>query len=108
MSVVRDHGVRTVFSLGAGLDTRPWRLDLPAGVCWIEADFPHMIAYKGRALAGETPRCRLEQIPADLSDPASRDAVFERAPAKGGLAITEGVLMYLSAETVNALADRPE
>ncbi len=29
----------TVLSVGCGLDTRPWRLDLPANLRWIEIDF---------------------------------------------------------------------
>ena len=39
-------GIDTVVNLGAGLDTRPYRLNLPSSLRWIEIDFPHMIKYK--------------------------------------------------------------
>ena len=32
-------GCDTVLNLGAGLDTRPYRLELPASLRWIEVDF---------------------------------------------------------------------
>ncbi|HJT89762.1 MAG TPA: class I SAM-dependent methyltransferase, partial [Bryobacteraceae bacterium] len=96
-------GLRTVVSLGAGLDTRPWRLDLPAGLRWIEVDFPGILDYKARTLAGEKPKCQVERIPADLNDPARRAAVFGAAGGPA-LMISEGVLMYLPAGTVAALA----
>src|SRR5688572_11381442 len=31
--------IDTVINLGAGLDTRPYRLKLPANLIWIEVDF---------------------------------------------------------------------
>src|SRR5690349_16595887 len=49
-------GVRTILDLGAGLDARPYRMDLPADLRFIEADLPHVIAYKEERLAGDTPR----------------------------------------------------
>ena len=30
LDTVAEHGIATVLSIGAGLDTRPWRLELPA------------------------------------------------------------------------------
>src|SRR5690348_11453053 len=39
LGAVASDGLRTVIMLGAGLDTRPWRLDIPAGLHWIEVDF---------------------------------------------------------------------
>src|SRR5579884_2288764 len=48
--------IATVLSVGCGLDTRPWRLDLPSDLRWIEVDFPDMLEYKERLMAGETPR----------------------------------------------------
>ena len=61
-------GVDAVINLGAGLDTRPYRMDLPATLRWIEVDFPQMIAYKSEKIEGQQPVCRLERIAADLSD----------------------------------------
>ena len=54
-------GVDTIINLGAGLDTRPYRMDLPRSLRWIEVDYFHVIALKETRLAEETPRCRLER-----------------------------------------------
>src|SRR5579875_2745387 len=39
-------GCDRVLNLAAGLDTRPYRLDLPADFPWIEADLPKLLAEK--------------------------------------------------------------
>jgi len=101
---VRDLGIATVVSVGCGLDARPYRLDLPAGLRWIEVDFPAMLDYKAAALASDRPQCRLERLPADLSDPVQRHAVFAAASGAPGLMITEGLLEYLPARAVEGLA----
>jgi methyltransferase (TIGR00027 family) len=101
--VVRDHSIATVLSVGCGLDARPWRLGLPPELRWIEFDLPAMIEYKSGVLAGETPRVRLERRVADVTDPAQRAKII--AAAEGPtLMITEGLLMYLPADAVEALA----
>lgn len=104
-SAVAD-GVDTVLNLGAGLDTRPYRMDLPESLRWIEVDFPHVLALKEERLAGERPRCRLSRIAADLTDASARRAVLDTAAsgAKGVLVLTEGVVPYLRSEDVAALA----
>jgi methyltransferase (TIGR00027 family) len=99
--------IETVVNLGAGLDTRPWRLDLPAGLRWIEADYPDMLQYKATKLAGEKPRCRLEQIPTDLANARDREALFSRIGGAPALMITEGLLMYLPREAFDSIAQEP-
>ena len=37
--------IPTVLSVGFGLDTRPWRLELPPELRWIEVDFADMLDY---------------------------------------------------------------
>lgn len=96
--------IATVLSVGCGLDTRPWRLDLAPDLRWIEVDFPDMLDYKERLMAGESPRCRRERLTADLNDPAQRRALIESAGSQPALMITEGLLMYLPAATVEDLA----
>src|ERR1051325_106529 len=44
-------GTDMVINLAAGLDTRPYRMDLPSSLQWIEVDFPAMIDYKKEILA---------------------------------------------------------
>jgi methyltransferase (TIGR00027 family) len=99
-------GVDLVLNLGAGLDTRPYRMRLPKHLRWIEADFPHVLEAKESALAGEAPACRLERRPADLSDDGARRAFLDEVAgsAKKIFVITEGVVPYLTNEQVDVLA----
>jgi len=99
-------GADTILNLGAGLDTRPYRMDLPASLRWIEADFPQMIEWKESKLAGETPRCRLERVAIDLADDAQREKFLSEVAASSQktLVVTEGVIPYLTPEQVTALA----
>ena len=39
-----------VVLLGAGMDTRPWRLPLPAGTLWLEVDQADVAAAKKKLL----------------------------------------------------------
>jgi methyltransferase (TIGR00027 family) len=106
MDLVRNEGVDVVLNLAAGLDARPWRLDLPPSLRWVDVDLPGMTESKARAMAGETPRCRHEAIAADLADAAQRREVLARVGGMGGkaLVITEGLLIYLAPDDVAALA----
>ncbi len=96
--------VAVVLSIGCGLDTRPWRLALPPDLRWIEVDFPDMLDYKDSLMASEKPHCRRERLTADITDPGQRNALYAMAGPEPGLMITEGLLMYLPAATVDALA----
>ena len=99
-------GVGVVLNLASGLDTRPYRLSLPAHVKWIEADLPVIIDFKAQALAGERPSCSMERVALDVADPGARQEVLIRArdAAERVLVITEGLLVYLEAEQVASLA----
>lgn len=100
-------GVDAVINLGAGLDTRPYRMELPPAFQWVEADFPHMIDYKAKVLHDHTPRCQLQRVGVDLSDAAARRGFLESAVpgAKKILVLTEGVIPYLTEEQVAGLAE---
>jgi methyltransferase (TIGR00027 family) len=101
-----QQGIDTVLNLGAGLDTRPYRMDLPPTLLWIEADFPHVFDFKEERLRNAEPRCQLERVCIDLSDAGSRQQLFDGVSTQGKriLVITEGVTPYLSIEDVAALA----
>lgn len=112
-------GCDRVLNLAAGLDTRPYRLALPADFVWVEADLPDLLAEKETALAGETPHCVLVRRPVDLADPTARAQFLDEAlgplgaapAANKALVLTEGLLAYLDPETVAELAHalaRPE
>ncbi|MDR7098776.1 methyltransferase (TIGR00027 family) [Lysobacter niabensis] len=98
-------GAATVLNLAAGLDARPYRLDLPPTLRWLHVDLPDMVDYFRSHMAGETPRCELEFIAADLREADARRDVFARAAEHGPvLVITEGLLVYLEPENVAELA----
>jgi methyltransferase (TIGR00027 family) len=106
-------GCDRVLNLAAGLDTRPYRLHLPAELTWVEADLPKLLAEKTQLLADQTPRCRLTRTAVDLADPQARDDFFNTAleGATKALVLTEGLLMYLEDRDVVALSEaitRPE
>jgi methyltransferase (TIGR00027 family) len=100
-----QQGAATVLNLAAGLDARPFRLDLPASLRWLHVDLPDMIDYYRSHMDRESPRCRLEYVAADLREADARRDVFARAAEHGPvLAITEGLLIYLEQDDVTALA----
>ena len=106
-------GCDRVLNLAAGLDTRPYRLDLPPDLLWIEADLPQLLAEKTELLADQKPVCRLTRKAVDLIDPVARRAFFNEAldGASKALVLTEGLLMYLEDRDVVALSEaikRPE
>jgi len=100
-------GADTIINLAAGLDARPYRMNLPPTLKWVEVDLPPLLAYKEEILRADKPNCRLERIPADLADRAARRKLLERldASAKNALLITEGLLIYLSPDDARAFAD---
>jgi methyltransferase (TIGR00027 family) len=104
LEALASEKIATVLSLGSGLDTRPWRLELPPDLRWIEVDFADLLDYKEALMSGETPRCCRERITADLNDAAERRTIYAAAGPAPALMITEGLLMYLPASTVEALA----
>lgn len=101
---IRD-GVDCVVNLAAGLDARPYRMDLPASLTWIEVDLPEILAYKEEILASERPVCRLERVRLDLSKSKGRRERFEEwgSRAKKVLILSEGLLIYLTSEEVGLL-----
>jgi methyltransferase (TIGR00027 family) len=103
---IQQDGVDTVLNLAAGLDTRPYRMALPAQLRWIEVDLPPILTYKQKKLADAQPNCKLEQIPVDLTDEQKRRDLFSdiNHEASKVMIITEGLLVYLSPEQVSSLA----
>lgn len=98
-------GTDMVINLACGLDTRPYWHELPASLQWVEVDLPGMIDYKEEVLRQEQPRCQLQRIRLDLSDVASRRKLFQELgnKARRALIISEGLLVYLTADEVLAL-----
>ena len=104
-AAARD-GIRQVVILAAGLDSRAYRLDWPAGTTVYEIDQPKVLAYKASTLQshGARPKATRHAVPVDLRDdwPASLVAAgFDRTQPTAWLA--EGLLPYLPVEAQNRL-----
>jgi methyltransferase (TIGR00027 family) len=99
-------GVDMVVNLAAGLDARPYRLELPSALKWVEVDLPELLTYKESILGSETPRCALERDALDLSNEGARRELFDRLGRRANkvLIVSEGLLVYLSAEQAGSLA----
>jgi methyltransferase (TIGR00027 family) len=105
-ALVKD-GVDAIINLGAGLDTRPYRMDLPQDLEWIEADHSSIIDCKNNVLADESPKCKLTRVAVDLSDDTLRKAFLQSVvpSSKKTLIITEGVVPYLAQDNVRELGN---
>ena len=98
-------GIRQIVMLGAGLDTRAYRLDLPSDARWIEVDLGPVLAHKRRVLADARPTVRLSDVAGDACDPGTFDAI-ERAGLRREertLWLVEGLLCFLDSDGVDAL-----
>ncbi|HWJ36653.1 MAG TPA: class I SAM-dependent methyltransferase [Steroidobacteraceae bacterium] len=106
-------GIDTVVNLGAGMDTRPYRMRLPPRTRWIEIDFPSLVKLKDSALAAHEPSCNVERIGLNLLDRSARNQLLAGIGSRARntsrtqktLLIAEGVLPYLSNEDVRILAE---
>ncbi|SED65926.1 class I SAM-dependent methyltransferase [Streptomyces melanosporofaciens] len=101
-------GARQVVLLGAGLDTRAFRLDWPSGCVIFEIDREGVLAFKHQVLDGlsATPKAARVPIPIDLRADwvgALTDAGFDRAEPSVWLA--EGLLFYLPGASEKYLID---
>src|SRR5258708_37465185 len=101
-----EQGTDMVVNLAAGLDARPYRMALPASLQWVEVDLPEILSYKEKILEQEKSSCALERIRMDLYDGNGRRALFADLNRRANkvLVLTEGLLIYLSADEVAALA----
>jgi len=101
-------GVRQVVLLGAGLDTRAYRLGLPATVRWLEVDRGPVLEHKRRLLRGAPATVELHDVPGDACEPTTFDALhasgLERAERT--LWLVEGLLCFLAPEEIRSLFAR--
>jgi methyltransferase (TIGR00027 family) len=109
-SLIRErlaNGVDMIINLAAGLDARPYRMDVPSSLRWVEVDLPDMIRYKESVLRNDNPRCRLERVTCDLADGESRRALFNRLGAEStkALVLSEGLLIYMDSGEAARMAD---
>ncbi|MFD3334800.1 class I SAM-dependent methyltransferase [Streptomyces sp. NPDC058700] len=96
--------VRQVVLLGAGLDTRAFRLDWPSDLVVFEIDRAAVLAFKQRVLTdlSAAPKVKRVPVPVDLrADWATALTTVGFDPAVPSVWLAEGLLFYLpsSAET---------
>jgi methyltransferase (TIGR00027 family) len=99
-------GIRQVVILAAGLDSRAYRLDWPAGTTVFEIDQPRVLEYKTATLDAHRaiPKAARHTVPVDLRDDwptALIDAGFDPHWPTAWLA--EGLLPYLPADAQDRL-----
>ena len=99
-------GIDTIINLGAGLDTRPYRMSLPSALRWIELDLPSIITQKQAELSTCSASCAIERIALDLKSASDRNAFLTTVArdTNNALVVTEGVLPYFSAADASSLA----
>jgi methyltransferase (TIGR00027 family) len=101
-------GIRQVVILAAGLDSRAYRLNWPAGTTVFEIDQPKVLGYKTSTLDahGAVPKARRVPVAVDLRDdwPAALIAAgFD--PAQPTAWLAEGLLPYLPGDAQDRLFD---
>jgi methyltransferase (TIGR00027 family) len=101
-----QRGADQVINLAAGLDARPYRLNLPPTLRWVEVDFPEIVGYKNEILSGESPRCQLERVSLDLANVQARRDLFAALGdrSKKTVVASEGLLIYFTPDEVASLA----
>jgi len=109
-SFIAEHvraGGDLIVNLAAGLDARPYRLELPPSLRWVEVDLPGILDYKEDILGEERPRCELRRVRLDLRDRDARRALFAElgGSTKNALVITEGLMVYLTPDQAAGLAE---
>jgi methyltransferase (TIGR00027 family) len=101
-------GIEQSVILAAGLDSRAYRLNWPAGSIVYEVDQPQVVAFKTETMAslGAEPTAQRRTVSIDLRDdwPAAlRDSGFDDTKPSAWSA--EGLLMYLPPEAQDRLFD---
>jgi methyltransferase (TIGR00027 family) len=100
---------RQVVILGAGLDSRAFRLAWPEGTRLWELDLAQVLEFKEQVLGAEEwqPRCERVAVPVDLSgdwgEPLQSAGFDADAPVAW---VAEGLLAYLSVAVRDALVTR--
>ncbi len=101
LGMAKEDAIRQVVIMAAGLDTRAYRIEWPAGMRLFEVDQPAVLERKQKMLdaAGATPTCERVVVPADLT--GGWQAALAAAgldAAQPALWLLEGFLFYLPAE----------
>ncbi|MFH9862101.1 class I SAM-dependent methyltransferase [Streptomyces sp. NPDC017202] len=101
-------GARQVVLLGAGLDTRAFRLDWPSDCVVFEVDRAGVLAFKHRVLTDLSADPKVKRVPVPVDLRADWVAVLTAAgfdPAAPSVWLAEGLLFYLPGRAETYLVD---
>ncbi|MFD7203203.1 class I SAM-dependent methyltransferase [Streptomyces sp. NPDC059893] len=104
-----EAGIRQVVLLGAGMDSRAFRMSWPAATRLFEVDTAEPLGFKASVLRqeGAVPGCERITVAADLrEDWPGALAAAGHDPALPTVWIAEGLLIYLPEDAVDLLLDR--
>ena len=90
----------TVVIIGAGFDTRAFRLK---GGTWIELDEPQVITYKDERLPASTGNNELHRISIDFAVDSLEQKLAPFSGRNPVVVVIEGVLMYLEEAAIDQL-----
>lgn len=97
---VADHPDAVVLDLGAGLDSRVFRVDPPPTVSWYDIDFPEVIALRSRVVPQHA---NAHGVGADLIDPNWLKDVDGSRPA---VIVADGLVAFLGRDGFVSLLNR--
>ena len=89
-----EHPDAVVVDLGAGLDSGPFRVKLPATVDWYSVDLPAVIALRDQLLPSSN---QAHSVAASVADPTWADAIPGDRPA---MVIADGLFAFLSEQVI--------
>jgi methyltransferase (TIGR00027 family) len=105
----RESGIRQFVLMGAGLDTRAYRLAWPEGTTVFELDLPELLAYKESILHQANAQMRCERVPVSTDMTQEWIPDLLKAGFKEGLSsgwLLEGFLFYLPSLSVVSLLEQ--
>lgn len=97
--------LRQIVLLGAGLDTRAFRLNWQVGTRVYEIDQTDVLSYKASVLTEVQPNCECHSIGADLQESLWPELLLGQGyqPSEPSIWLLEGFLYYLSPTAVHNL-----
>jgi len=106
--VIANFVGKQIVILGAGMDTRAWRLPKLHGVTVYEIDFPELFELKRERLGDVKPLCTYRQIGTDLTERRWDKSLKKRGfnQREPSLFIVEDIFMYLDEEEVDYIIER--
>ena len=100
LKFVTRHPAAVALDLGAGLDTRMFRIAPPSTVDWYDIDFPEVITARQQLIPK---RANAHGVGTDLTDPNWLDAIPTERPA---VIVADGLLAFLTQEDMISLLNR--